>query len=421
MQPDPVELPVDFLSGDLVGPFLLDWAPTEARLFDSRGLPWDLMPWMFTKSEPTFSTTRGWVTKPAAQLCQEAAVLLSCGGGVQVYDQPRRDGGLVEAHRPVLRELADFCHARRDVVLGTRSVPQVAVLCSERAYYERNEPLWGRGSAWDPVEGALRALLSNHVHVDLLNESDLLRRLEDYALVVLPECGPQPDEVVARLGEYVSSGGRLLVTGDQGQAMWDLLGVRPTGAQPQDGYVAAGVDVHPFAHGWVPCDLTSATTLLPALAIPDPDTHDHLGAAVAVRTTGHGRVATVPSELFGPFWRNQEPGVVQLVGAVLAALDPELDVRAEARPYVHLTLRTTPRGLAVHLLNTSSLSPLSAKAVYTEGVGPSGPVRLRVRVPGRPTDVRAVPSGELRWEWADGWLSVDVEEVGTHLAVEVLT
>jgi hypothetical protein len=420
MQPGPVDLAVDYLSGDLVGPAVLDWAPTESRVYDSRGLPWDLMPWLWTKSEGTFNTA-GWMTKPAAQICQEAAVLLSCGGGVQVYDQPRHDGGLVEAHRPVMAQLARFCHDRRDVVIGTASVPQALILYSEDRYYSRNEPLYGRGSAWDPVDGALRALLAHHVHVDLRNEPDGLTGLDDYPLVVLAEPGPRPWDVVRRLAAYVEAGGRLLVTGaDHSTEMWQLIGVRPDGKEPKDRYLPAQWETVAFQEGCVAGSVDGAQILLPSLPTSDPDVTEPVPKpGVTLRHKGAGAVAAILGDVFGVYWRNQTPGMRYVVGQTVEALAPDLRLRADAPSYVHLTLRRTPGGYAVHLLNTSSAQPKSARQVFVEEVAASGRVQVRLRLPKRPQAVRTVPDGDVQWEWADGWLAASIDEVGIHLAIDV--
>ena len=71
---------------------------------------------------------------------------------------------------------------------GGETVPQVAVLHSEEhlktTAFERNLM---NDLDVKPVNGAVFALLENHVHVDVLDEWALLQRLADYPVVVVPK------------------------------------------------------------------------------------------------------------------------------------------------------------------------------------------------------------------------------------------
>ncbi|MDW7656505.1 MAG: alpha-L-fucosidase, partial [Bacillota bacterium] len=75
-QPDPVDAPVDYISGDFSWIWSAAKALVEARFMDSRKLSWDLMAWAFS----SHGKMQDWVFKSADALCQEAGVVLSCGG-----------------------------------------------------------------------------------------------------------------------------------------------------------------------------------------------------------------------------------------------------------------------------------------------------------------------------------------------------
>ena len=74
MSPSPVTVPVDFISGDYNSNDSVNSARLHGRQMANLGQPWDLMAWAFSQVKDV-----GAVYKPAAQLQQEAAVILALG------------------------------------------------------------------------------------------------------------------------------------------------------------------------------------------------------------------------------------------------------------------------------------------------------------------------------------------------------
>src|SRR5207244_2957346 len=119
--------------------------------------------------------------KPAAQLYQEASVVLTQGGGFQVYYQPTRAGKLDDRLIDVMMKVASFCRARQALSHKSESVPQIGLVFSRKSLYEytpspkrppqpgppaRPEPsprlFGGWGGMVNPARGLLDALLECH-------------------------------------------------------------------------------------------------------------------------------------------------------------------------------------------------------------------------------------------------------------------
>ncbi len=195
------------------------------------------MAWSFLRTGDEF-----WTFKTVPHLCQEIAVSLAQGGAVFIYDQPQRSGRLTSWHQDILADVARFCRKREEYSFQTETIPQVALLHSESVYYRHNDPLFNFGSANEPMEGALHALLENGYSVDILNEEMLLKRMDQYRAVVVAEQEGLPDTIKAALAEYVRKGGRLLISGSSAaKDFTDLTGCTPVeGKQQGNSYVPAG-------------------------------------------------------------------------------------------------------------------------------------------------------------------------------------
>ncbi len=232
--PRPVKAPIDFISGDYSALDSVNTARFEARYISNAQMPWDLMAWGFSwTGGPQGGRQRAF--KPAIQLQQEASIVLSQGGGFQVYYQPTRAGWFDDSLTEVVGQLSDFCRARQAVSHKTASVPQVALLLSSYAFYDKTNGVF---RAWEgehnALHGVLHALLESGYSVDVLAEHQIADILAHYPVVILPEVHILEPSFRQALLDYVAAGGNLVCIGaETAQLFAAELGVTLEGA-PED-------------------------------------------------------------------------------------------------------------------------------------------------------------------------------------------
>ncbi len=200
----PVGSSVDYLSGDYAQHNSTIEARAEARYFASNGKPWDLLAWGFNKHG----------LKCATQLKQEAAATIMQGGGWGIYYTPTRAGHIPEQITATAGEVADFCRARQAISFHSTTVPQVALLQSAETYWdEADGAAFGRPGCREVTKGALDALLELHYSVDILSEHQILPRLHEFPVVVIPDAYKLTDDFRQQLLKYVDDGGSLVFLG----------------------------------------------------------------------------------------------------------------------------------------------------------------------------------------------------------------
>ncbi len=209
--PEPVTLPVDFLSGDLDHQNAVNSARMAARYLARQGKTWDMMAWSFT-IKPTRKP------KNAAQLQREAAIVLASGGGFQAYFTQNRDGAVRVNELSVMAEVAQFCRARQALCHHAEPVPQIGVLFSTAAHYRRINGLFNRSHP--QVDGILQALVESQHSVEVVSESQLQGRLSEYPLIVVPECEFLEPKFKDSLTDYARAGGNLLLIGPKTAALF---------------------------------------------------------------------------------------------------------------------------------------------------------------------------------------------------------
>ncbi len=287
--PEPVSAGVAALSGDFAPDDSVNSARFAGRCLENQGKPWDLMSWSFSRQ------TRA--QKPAAQLMQEAAIVLAQGGGYQAYFKQDRDGAIRPAEMDVMAEVARFCRARQAFCHRSVAVPQVALLYSTAGHYRSSGRLFhpSGGDGIGVLRQALTALLGAQYGVQVVSEHHLAAdRLAAWPLVVVPGWGWLEPAFRDRLAAYARGGGRLLLVGD-GPAR---LFARELAEAPADAATA-----HLAVVGGVNADFTAAVRRLfpaPLVSVTGSPTLDvsprRLNGRLAIHliNTGGPHAATPP-------------------------------------------------------------------------------------------------------------------------------
>jgi hypothetical protein len=413
-------VPTDWISGDNAHVWGLDDSRREARFLSTRGKPWDIILWNFYCSHGMGKPDSPWTVKPAQMLMQEAAVMLSLGGNVQVYETPPgvRDGRLIEWRMRRLREVSRFIKARRKVCQGTETIPQIAVLHSEHQLYENvrgKNLLWCVDTA--AAQGAIFSLLENGYGVDVLDEWALLPRLAEFPLIVAPEQARMSEAMAAALKRYVEEGGNLLLTGsgvfDRFGA--EFLGARSVEVQTGKTYAVSAADgeVPLYSAQWRLVEPTTGKgfgllgrdCLLEDRQLPNP--------AAVIRRVGKGRVAYFGADLFRDFCHNRYPMIRQLIGSIVERLLPDPEIRVQAPGCIDVALRRRRGEKIIHLMNRASGIPNQPNNGGIDEIPSVGPVSIRMRLSRPP---KAVTSA-----FGKGRLETGIKKFrgGVRLTVEV--
>lgn len=414
-QPGEVQVDVDYLSGDISPSWGAERGMMEGRCLDSRDLPWNLMMWSFCRTGPD----EPYQTKTAVQMCQEAAEIMACGGGVMIYDQPHRTGWLNGWHQDLFADVASFCRQRQPFCEHTQSVPDAVVLNSEEhVYANAAAPFNPLGNeTLSPMQGAMHVLLENHYHVDIRDEATLAGQMDRYNLVAIAEQNPVGEGIIEAARNHAHDGGIVLMTGLHiaGQHP-EFAGVHAAG-EIMEGkwHLPVGRRAATVSTEWQPVAVDDAQVYCNVMDEQEPDRNETQWPAVTVRRIGKGQIACIHGPLMGSFFRSHHPRLRQFVDTLLRDLQVPRRVRLDAPPGLECTLRSSEEMMAVHLVNHAADPATAYNRHIVEDVPETGPVTVHVRVGQRPESVSLEPGGrDLRWSYEDGWLSARVRSVGIH-------
>lgn len=405
--PERPEVPVDFVSGDYLGNACLLRARLDARYLSSGTLPWDLMAWGF-QGESTH--------KPAVQLEQEAAVILAQGGGFEIYYPPTRAGKLDDRLINVMAEVAEFSRARQKFSHKSESVPQIGLLFSKTSLYSTatEKPFGWWGTAINPAQGFLDALVESHFSVDIVPDWKLEEVVGRYPLIVVPEWPNIGLQVKLVLTRYVEAGGSLLIAGRENAALFlNELEVRLVGTASELDSFVLGDKLFGSARGaWQEVEPIGSTQAI-EMRYPTYDSSRDGECAATLSHHGQGKIACIYGPLGSIVAAHHVPANREFIRRVVERIfSPK--VRLEGPPTVEVALRNKGDKLLVHLINCTGMQTASEYEVV-DFIPTVGPLGLSVELAGKPQHVTLEPEGRvLTRQWSNGVWSATLDRLHIH-------
>lgn len=416
--PDPVEVPVDYLSGDYVLDYGADRAALEGRFLDGRPLSWDLMAWAFSASSRRAHLDGIYQLKNATHMKQEVAVVVALGGAVMLYVQPMRDGRLVGWHHDMFAEVAQFCREHQEACFQTQTLPQAAIVHPAASFYADNAPLFNFGHAHEPIEGALHALLETHRSTDILSEERALERMGEYPLVVVPERIRLSEQLTEALERYAREGGQVLMSGAHlAHETPDLVGADPAEGEALDAIrLAVGERAIRLGGTWRDvAPRRGVEALAKRLWSDEPTDVVEAGIVATRRTVGKkgGAICAVHGPLFQCYFVRSYPLVRRWIADLVGGLGVDWALEAQgAPPWLEFVLRRKGDRTVVNMINRGASETLSPNRPVLEEIVPVCDVKFRLRLDRAPHSVSLAPGGERpEWSYCDGWCQVDVPVV----------
>ena len=255
--------------------------------------------------------------------------------------------------------------------------------------------------------------------------------VDDWPVIVIPEWPHLDPALIEELVQYANRGGSLLIIGAKTASLFrEHLGVEFDGEPTErtlhvqiDPRLAPGAEpaAVPLKGLWQTINITGASK---PLAWHTTDRMGTAGRSVAATMTacGKGKVAAVYGPLAAGYGQDHAPGMRDFIHAVLRRLyRPMVSIDfAEVPHCLDLAVRRKDGRLVVHLVNVAQMTTADARYVLIDDIPPVGPVKLRIRLSGKPKRTTLQPEGkQLRGQWSKGELTLTIPRVAIHTAVVI--
>ena len=416
MMPEPVNTSVDYLSGDVTPQNGVYRSAFEARCLAPQGKPWDLMAWGFSWNGARMPLN----VKSAVQLEQEATQIMAMGGGVQFYFQQNRDLSLRPWLATMLSEIASFCRARQQYVHKAKAIPQIALLYPT-AYYQKNTraPFSGNSSM---VQGTMNLVLDGQHPVEILMEHHLHGRMNQYPLIIIPECNFMEPSFKEELDNYVNEGGKLLIIGNETTKLFDNeLSIKSlVKAEDSQLFIEASNKLGGIGSSVVSAELLPGAKVISNFYNSSDLSNKGQTISASVNQYGKGSVTGVYFNAGSTYLDFKSHVLRDFISNRIDELFPNPLVQVTGSHLVHVAVNQKNDKMLVSLMNIAG-EHTNAKAIGFDEIPPLHNLTVSINTPKKPAKIILQPEGKsLIIDFQNGISKVVVPELAIYSILEVV-
>ncbi|MBW8327445.1 MAG: hypothetical protein K0M50_21960 [Prolixibacteraceae bacterium] len=414
LMPEKVTNNVDFLSGDVTPQNGVFRSAFEARCLAPQGKPWDLMAWGFSWNGDKMPMSN----KSTIQLKQEAAEIMAMGGGVQFYYQQNRDLSLKPWLANTLSELALFCRERQKFCHKAKAIPQIALLFPTVSYQNNASSPYPGSPA--KLQATLYALLDNQLPVEILMEHHLKGKMNQYPLIVIPECNYIESALLNEFRTYVQNGGNLLVIGSEAAGIFAReLGIQSANTSEEKvAFISAANRLGSIRSPLFEVKLTSDSKVISNFYNSNDYLDKSKTIASSVRPFGKGKIAAIYFNAGSSYSQFKTPVIRDLIAETITELAPETLVEVSGSHLVHVAVNKLNNKTFISLINVAGEHTNQSAIGYDQVPALTD---ISVHLSGKPAKIILQPEGKvLDFTFANGKTKVVVPKLEIHSILEVV-
>ncbi len=415
MMPEKVEINVDFLSGDVTPQNGVFRSAFEARCLAEQGKPWDLMAWGFSWNGDKMPMSN----KSVIQLEQEAAEIMAMGGGVQFYFQQNRDLSLKPWLAGPLSELGKFCRDRQAFCHKAKAIPQVALLFPTQSYKQHSTSAFSGPPA--QFSGTLYALLDNQFPVEIMTEYQLVGKMDQYPLIVIPECDFLEPAVLTELKNYMQKGGHLLVIGTQTAGLFaNELGIRSANIiEEKVTFISAANRLGSVSSPLIDLKQVNDSKVLSNFYDLCDYRYKSKIVASSKKKVGEGEIAAIYFDAGTAYAQFKTFVVRDFIAETIAQLAPEEKIKVSGSHLVHVALNKLNGKTYINLINIAG-EHTNQSAIGYDQVPALTDLTVTYKSEKKPVKIILQPQGkEMDFTFADGKATILLPKLEIHNILEV--
>ncbi|WP_286922639.1 alpha-L-fucosidase [Proteiniphilum sp. UBA5375] len=398
MMPEQVDINVDFLSGDVSGKNCVYSAAFQSRCLALQAKPWDLMSWGFV---PINFSAGIHSPKSLIQLQQEAAEVISMGGGFQVYFQQNRDASFSNSvDINAMSKLAEFCYIRKPFCHKSTIIPQIGMWYSHEGWKKENMGVYGWSSNMEPINSLL---LDGQHSVEILMDHHLETKMEEYPVIVIPEWDSFDHKLKDRLLRYIENGGNLIVIGAKAvKHFQSYLGVTFEGEVRAEQFNIGDIELGGITGintQWQPVTTKNGTQAIGHVYKQRDYKHQTRHPVASITEFGKGKIAGIYLDMSTPYYSSKHPIYNKLVNQIIDRIYTDPFIKIKGSDKIHMVLAEKNNNLMINLINTNG-EHFNSQVMAYNTISHSNSIDISLKVDNRPKSVTLQPDGrELKFAY----------------------
>jgi hypothetical protein len=272
------------------------------------------------------------------------------------------------------------------------------------------------------LQGALNLILDGQHPVEILMEHSLTGKMDQYPLIIIPECNYLEASFIEELKKYVSGGGNLLIIGTEAAHLFEKeLGTKTLRKEnPAQLFIATSDKI-----GAISSSLDSVRMY----AGVKPTSNFYMGSdfrfkgkdiASSVNKVGKGMVAGVYFNAGSDYLEYKSPVLRDFFSSRINELFTDPITTVTGSHLVHVALNKLNNKMYVNLLNVAGEHTNQTAVGYDE-IPSLKNLTVQIKTGHKPAKIILQPEGrELHIDFQDGVSKVFIPELAIHSILEII-
>ena len=416
LMPEKVTVDVDYLSGDVTPQNGVYRSAFEARCLAPQGKPWDLMAWGFSWNGGKMPMS----IKSSVQLEQEAAEIMAMGGGVQFYYQQNRDLSLKPWLATSLSEIGKFCRERQQFCHKAKAIPQIALLYPTASYQKHATRPFSNST--NTLQGAMNLILDGQYPVEILMEHHLKGKMDQYPLIVIPECIDLETSFIEELRNYVNKGGHLLIIGTESAKLFQKeLGIKTLdNIDEGTAFIASNQRIGGLRSTLLNVGLNSQAKVTSNFYNSSDLIDKSTKISSSVNQFGKGSIAAIYFNAGSSYLDYKSPVLRDFISNRINELFPNPLINVSGSHLVHVAINQQNSKIYINLINVAGEHTNQSAIGYDE-IPSLKDLSVNIKTPKKPSKIVIQPEGrELKIDFQNGTSKVTVPNLAIHSILEIV-
>ncbi len=342
-------------------------------------------------------------------------MVLSQGGGFQVYYHQEPDGSVRDDRYHNIGEIAKFCRERQEFCHKQKIRPDVALYISSKSLYREHTDClyWFGEGMMNNVRGAAELLCRNCYNVNVISEHHIEENMERFPVIVIPQW--EYIDNADKFKEYVYNGGSLVVIGATATRCFEKeLGVVFDGETEK---ITAHLDMNgymTFVGGELKMSkVKNESAKILSVAYENRYKSSKTYPAATVSKYGKGKIAGIYFDFIREYMTGRTAGVRDFVKEVVDSVY-DASVKITGTKCIDLSVAEKDGKLLINLVN--SQGGLESPDIFTFDYLPAVyDIGVEIKCDKAPNKITMQPSNkEMDFEYKDGKVKLTVDKLDIY-------
>jgi hypothetical protein len=258
--------------------------------------------------------------------------------------------------------------------------------------------------------------------VEILMEHHLMEKMDQYPIIIIPECDYLEPAFFEELKKYVTDGGHLMVIGTETSKVFEKeLGIKILSkVDDLEEFIAIDNKIGAIRSSCLNVELLSGVDIFSNFYLGSDFRNKGTGISSSTNEMGKGLITGIYFDAGSAYQKYKSPILRDFINFIINKLFPNPIVKVTGSRMVHLTVNQLNGKLNVNLINVAGEHTNQSAIGYDE-IPTVGYLTITIKTEKKPSKIILQPEGkEMEFIYQNGSAMLTVQELKIHSILEIM-